>query len=242
MTSLTPEQHDDGLSFSQKQLEVIIRRALDSKRNRWNYPTDEGVALLLFKCWLVKSAYHSASASQPVRDATDRARIYLQGFVTELNLLIDLGAGISREYTRPAINNHPMSDTLKHLASVADKYTLRYEKIRNLAARWLELDLFPAHGAGENSKHWNIYASFLGEAFSEAVATSNTRRLGYSEDGPLARFVYLVLPVLTGQNPKSVNNVAVQLRKVEKFDPWVERLGEAVESGFRGRRGRAAYP
>ncbi len=56
---------------------------------------------------------------------------------------------------------------------------------------------------GDSKIVWHRYAPRLAEAFRVAMSSTNSKRLGLSNDGPVVRFVTAVIPYVTGDGPKT---------------------------------------
>ena len=58
-----------------------------------------------------------------------------------------------------------------------------------------------------------MVAPSIVEAYREAIAPNNPGYAdGISENGPVAKFVFYVIPYMTGERPKSISSVGTQLK------------------------------
>jgi hypothetical protein len=66
-------------------------------------------------------------------------------------------------------------------------------------------------------RRWEGYARALADEFKQAMASTNSTRLGDSADGPVARFIAAVIPLVFSETP-SVQAVAQVLKRQAKRD------------------------
>jgi len=88
-------------------------------------------------------------------------------------------------------------------------------RARDLVGRAILSD--PFLGQGYIDGRWQSIGLALVDDFVSAMQPSNPGyNGGISKDGPAARFVYEVVPLITGEHPKSVASVATQLKRMRK--------------------------
>lgn len=68
---------------------------------------------------------------------------------------------------------------------------------------------------GDSRIIWHKWAPSLATAFRHAMSSTNARKLGLANDGPVARFVTAVIPFTTDESPKT-DAVAQHLKRYDK--------------------------
>jgi hypothetical protein len=143
------------------------------------------------------------------------ARRHLDGFLESARLMRE-----SVLSNREDFINLPTSESMLPAKLAADSVLLeqlqRLAELENVVAQITHDPLFSKHEDCGKITTWNDYALLLERAFVDAVSTANAKVLGRGDNGPAVAFVFSIVPAIFGQDPKSKQNVAKQLKARRK--------------------------
>lgn len=87
------------------------------------------------------------------------------------------------------------------------------EQMRLFLSRAIESDALQENSNG--AKDWKQWAPMIMEEFAAVIEKANPgKRIGFSAEGPAAKFMHAIIPLLTGQRPKTVQSVGTQLKEI----------------------------
>jgi hypothetical protein len=179
----------------------------------------------------------SASALQPL---SDRIELY-RNLIPLRNRLLREG-DVPRRKARDAI--HALRQALPPIRQELSSWAARIielkleqmescskiiEELKHVDELMAALDkitpnsgVFPISDGLPAIDSWHEYATELADLFRDAVSTSNPRaaRLGNSNDGPVARFLSVVIPVISSEYP-SIEALAQSLKRAARGDTSV---------------------
>jgi hypothetical protein len=195
------EYLSDAPQFNKEMLRELLK--LHVLGNRLKMPADAKIGELarILNFW--RSRYQVGQTYRPLNQRKKKARDALAAFKSSYAILRD--------------------DTQRHLASATEDAAPR-GVLKTLARRLDEIGAMEKLIAiVENSsviadledfvgERWLTVAGALIEDFRNAMLPANPQlKLGFSHNGPLARFFAAIVPFLTGEHP-TPGSVATQLK------------------------------